>query len=135
MTKPQTLRPVVLLSWLVLAPLWMLIVILLTTLPSSIPPMDALTGWVGSAEVNGVVGHFNLFSLLTLLLWQALRQYFTRRQALLMTMLAVLLLGTTTELFQWFVAGRMSTMIDLLTNWLGAFAAGFLLSFSLLRQP
>lgn len=35
-----------------------------------------------------------------------------------------LLLGTSTELFQWFVAGRTSSLADLLANWLGVFVAG-----------
>ncbi len=118
-----------LLRWLA-AVAWAITVLLLTTLPGHVPPVSIVSHWFGGTEFSSVVGHICMFSLLTLLVWQALCQWFRWRLALLMTMSAVLMLGTTTELFQWFVVGRMSTLADLLANWLGVFVGGFLASFS-----
>jgi VanZ family protein len=48
----------------------------------------------------------------------------------LLAMMAALLLGTTTELFQWFVTDRTASLSDLLANWLGVFISGFMVSFA-----
>lgn len=128
MAKRHTDRFIAPLRWFSMLA-WAIIVTLLTVLPGHVPPVSVLSRWLGGTEFSGVLGHLLLFSLLTVLVWQALAQWFRARQALLMAMLAVLMLGTTTELAQWFVAGRMSSLTDLLANWLAVFSAGFLLSY------
>ena len=112
---------------------WGLFVLLLTTLPGYVPPVNVLSSLFGGTELTGVIGHLGLFSLLTALAWLALCQWFAMRQALLVAMMLALLLGTTTELFQWFVADRFSTLSDLLANWLGVFVSAFLVSFARAR--
>lgn len=129
MAKQHSLKVLASLRWLFML-VWAFIVIMLTILPGHIPPVSVLSRWMGGTELGGVIGHLFLFSLLTMLVAQALAQWVRWRQALLLATLAVLMLGTTTELFQWFVAGRMSTLTDMLANWLAAFSAAFLLSYA-----
>ena len=124
MTKPQPWKAWALLRWLSMTA-WAILVLLLTTLPGDSPLVRRLTWLIGDTELSGVIGHMSLFLLLTSLVWVALRQGFRSRSALLLAMALTLLLGTSTELFQWFVAGRTSSLADLLANWLGVFVAGF----------
>lgn len=110
--------------WLAMAA-WGTLVLLLTTLPGDTRLIRTLSGLLGGTELSGAVGHMGLFLLLTALVWVALRQWLRARTALLVTMAFALLLGMSTELFQWFVAGRDASLADLLANWLGVFVAGF----------
>ncbi len=114
--------------WLGMA-VWGLFVLLLTTLPANVPLVKVLSDMIGNSESAGMVGHLGLFSILTLLTCGALIQWFSPRYAVPIAMMGVLLLGTTTEFFQWFVLDRNSTMADLFANWLGVFMAGFLVSY------
>ncbi len=129
MTKQNPIKSFFGLRWATLL-VWGVMVLLLTTLPGYVPPVSVLSSWFGGTELTGVVGHLGLFALLTGLLWLALRQWFNARWSLVLAMAAALLLGTTTELFQWFVAGRYASLSDLLANWLGVFISGFLVSFT-----
>ena len=115
------------LHWLMFA-VWGVFVLLLTTLPGHVPLVRVLADAIGGTEISGVVGHIALFALLTLFSWRALATWFRWRQAILMAVVAGLLLGTTTELFQWFVRSRAATITDLLANWLGVFAMAFVIS-------
>lgn len=126
MTKHHVWRPFALVRWLSMG-LWGLIVLALTTLPGESPLVQTLTWMIGGTEFSSVMGHTALFLLLTVLLYLALRQWVSPRRALLVAVLFALMFGTTTELFQWFVVGRDSTLTDLLANWLGAFVAGFMI--------
>ena len=109
---------------------WWVFVLLLTVLPGHAPLVRVLAGAIGGTEISSVAGHTALFIILTLLSWRALSQWFGVRQALMLAMLFALLLGTSTELLQWFVSDRSMTLSDLLGNWLGVFIAGFAISFS-----
>ena len=113
---------------------WGLFVLLLTTLPGNTPLVSFLTNFIGGTEESGMVGHLGLFAILTLMSWRALTNWFAAHHALLMAMAAALLLGTTTEFFQWFVTGRSSTLYDLFANWLGVFATGFAASYFMLTS-
>ena len=119
------------LRWLTLAA-WGLTVLLLTTLPGDTPVVKTLMRLLGNTEFGAVMGHMGLFTLLTILLYTALCQWLRVHVALLVAMCFVLLLGTTTELFQWFVDGRNTTIADLMANWLGVFIAGFTIEHLLL---
>ena len=114
--------------WLGMA-VWGLFVLLLTTLPANVPLVKVFTDMIGGTESAGMVGHVGLFSILTLLTCRALMQWFSPRYAVPIAMMGVLLLGTITEFFQWFVLDRHSTMGDLFANWLGVFMMGFLVSY------
>ena len=115
MTKRQPWKTWPLLRWLSVA-VWGILVLLLTTLPGDAPLVKSLRWLVGNTEVSDSVGHASLFLLLTALVWVALRQWFRARTALYLAMAFTLLLGTSTELFQWFVAGRYSSVADLLAE-------------------
>lgn len=117
--------------WLGMA-VWGLFVILLTILPAEIPLVKELATFIGGTEESAMAGHVGLFAILTLLACRALTNWFAPHHALLMAMAAALLLGTTTEFFQWFVSGRSSTLYDLFANWLGVFGAGFSATYILL---
>jgi VanZ family protein len=114
--------------WLGMA-VWGLFVLLLTTLPAHVPLVSVLSELIGGTEPASMVGHVGLFAILTLLTCGAMMQWFSPRYAVPIAMMGVLLLGTTTEFFQWFVLDRNSTMGDLFANWLGVFMAGFLVSY------
>ncbi len=116
------------LHWLAMA-VWGVFVLLLTTLPGNVPLVKELADAIGGTETSSVMGHCSLFAILTLLSWRALAGWFNWRHALLMAMAAALLLGTTTELFQWFVSSRTSTLMDLLANWLGVFVSAFSITY------
>jgi VanZ family protein len=132
MTKRHPFKMYFALRWTMMLA-WGVIVLLLTTLPGSIPPVNVLSGLLGGTALTGLIGHLGLFALLTGLIWLALCQWFTTRQALMLAVMAALLLGTTTELFQWFIADRDSSLNDLLANWLGVFMSGFMVSVARLR--
>lgn len=114
--------------WLAMA-VWGIFVLLLTTLPGNVPLVKVLSDFIGGTESASMVGHVGLFSILTLLTCRALMQWFSPRYAVPIAMMGVLLLGTTTEFFQWFVLGRTSELADLFSNWLGVFVVGFLVSY------
>ncbi len=115
------------LHWLMMA-VWGVFVLLLTMLPGHVPLVRVLAGAIGGTETSAVLGHIALFALLTLFTWRALVTWFHWRQAIIMALAAGLLLGTTTELFQWFVSSRDATITDLLANWLGVFASAFVIT-------
>jgi VanZ family protein len=48
---------------------------------------------------------------------------------LLLAMIFSLAVGTSTEISQIMVAGRATSLSDLLANWLGVFAVGFVVSY------
>jgi hypothetical protein len=114
--------------WLGMA-VWGLFVLLLTMLPGQVPLVKVLSDMIGGTESAGMVGHLGLFAILTLLTCRALMQWFSPRYAVPVAMMGALLLGTTTEFFQWFVLDRHSTIGDLFANWLGVFVIGFAVSY------
>ncbi|MBZ0297903.1 MAG: VanZ family protein [Anaerolineae bacterium] len=120
------------LSWIGML-VWGVFVLLLTTLPGSVPLVRVLAAAIGNNENSGVFGHIGLFTILTLLTWRALCQWFRPHHALLIAMSFALLTGTSTELFQWFVIDRDSNISDLMGNWLGVFSMGFAISFHYMR--
>jgi hypothetical protein len=119
--------------WLGMAA-WGLFVLLLTTLPGNVPLVKVLAEFIGGTDSSAMVGHVSLFAILTLLTWRALTQWFDARYAVLMAIVAALLIGTSTEVFQWFVSERNATLADLFSNWLGAFMIGFVVSVRLSLQ-
>jgi VanZ family protein len=107
-----------------------LFVLLVTTLPLSIPLMRYLSRMAGSVRFGDSITHICLYALLMLLLYAALREWRLHWQwALPLALIAALGAGVATEYAQRFVGSRSFTLADLLANWVGAFAAAFALSY------
>ncbi|HFC53211.1 MAG TPA: hypothetical protein ENJ43_02125 [Gammaproteobacteria bacterium] len=84
-------------------------------------------------ELREAVGHFAMFGTLTLLWWSTLIQHYSVRYALLATVMIAVLLGTGTELGQYFVA-RSSVILDLVANFAGITVTMLCLQFIVSRQ-
>jgi len=121
------------LRWIVIIG-WAGGVLMLTIMPGNTPLMARLIP-LFSGELSGALGHSGLLGSLTLIGYLCLCEVLPGRRGLLLVMAAALLLGTGTELAQATVAGRASTVSDLLGNWLGVITAGFLISLFAMRWP
>lgn len=108
---------------------WGGFVVLLTTLPGWIPLVYIPAQFVGNTVFSSLIGHAFLFGTLTLLMWHTLNQWLEAPIALGVTMFFSLSLGTSTEIFQWFVSTRNASIDDLFANYLGAFVVGFGISY------
>lgn len=118
------------LFWII-ALVWGGFVLLLTLLPGYTPLVSKLMTAIGGTETAQAFGHIGLFSSLTLVLWSALRTWLASHMALLGAMGTALLIGTTTELTQWYIPYRGATLVDLFANWLGTFMVGFAIAYGL----
>jgi len=116
----RALRPLLLLVWGVFA-------LVLTTQTDQIPVVGLMVSTIGSTEWGATLGHAGLFGTLAALAYLALTIYLPVRRALPLAMMLVLTLATTTELYQVVVAGRSSSLPDLLANWLGIVLVGFII--------
>lgn len=108
---------------------WGGFVLLLTTLPGWIPLVYVPRQFIGYTGFASTLGHAFLFGSLTFMLWYALNHWLEPPIALGITMFVSLSLGTSTELFQWFVSTRDASFNDLFANYLGAFFVGFGISY------
>jgi VanZ family protein len=115
--------------WRILFPLillaWASFALVLTTQTDQVPIVHLMVSTIGSTEFGATIGHAGLFGMLTVVGFLALSTLLPRKPALLLSMSLVLLIATSTELFQTVVAGRSSSLADLLANWLGIFIVGF----------
>ncbi len=102
-------------------------ILLLTTLPGSVPFIRRLFVWMGYFYLGDKLGHAGLFALLVAVGYVALLGWVSPPRALLIATLCALLMGTATEAYQMFVAERASTLGDLIANWLGALLMQFAL--------
>lgn len=107
-------------------------IIVLTTLPGSVPFIRRLFIWTGYFYLGDKLGHAALFALLVMAGYIALLGWLSPLRALAIATICALLLGTATEAYQMFVAGRAATLTDLTANWLGALMMQFAL-FALLQ--
>jgi hypothetical protein len=123
----RALRPIILL-------IWGLFALVLTTQTDQVPVVKLVGSTIGSTEVGATIGHAGLFGVLTLLCYLALAIFMQRHSALLLALVGVLLLATTTELFQTVVSGRSSSLSDLLANWLGIFIVSFAIAYTAMRS-
>jgi hypothetical protein len=112
---------------------WALFVVTLTTQTDSVPVVHMMVALIGRTELGATIGHASLFGLLTVIGYAALALWLPRRYALLLAMGISLTLGTATEFYQQQVAGRSSSLSDLLANWLGVFVAGFVVMYGMAR--
>jgi VanZ family protein len=102
-------------------------ILLLTTLPGSVPLIRRLFSWMGYFYLGDKLGHAGLFALLVAVGYLALLGWFSPPRALVIATICALLMGTATEAYQMFVAGRAATLADLTANWLGALLMQFAL--------
>jgi hypothetical protein len=118
----RVLRLIILLVWIVFA-------LILTTQSDRVPLVHLMTSTIGSTDFGDSIGHAGLFGMLAGVAYLALSLHLTPRRALLLAMSLALVAGTSTELFQFLVADRATSLSDMLANWLGVFVVGFTISF------
>src|SRR4051794_31527365 len=112
MSYDRAVRTVCVVVWTILVLMLMLRSDVRT--PDNIPGIDK-------------VGHFFLFTVLAFFWYRWLLLHFNNAQSLAITIVTILLMGTCTELLQYYVPGRYVSAGDLLANWLGTTAgAGFM---------
>lgn len=112
---------------------WALFVVTLTTQTDSVPVVHLMVSLIGRTELGATIGHAALFGLLTVIGYAALALKLSPRYALLLAMGVALTLGTATELYQQVVAGRSSSLSDLLANWLGVFVVAFVAMYAMAK--
>ncbi len=108
---------------------WGALALSLTMLPKSVPLVGRLSRSLGSTPIGAALGHAGLFGGLLVMLYLALRLRLSHAFALLLALGVVLFISTGTELFQAPLADRDASLVDMLANWLGVFAAGFCVSY------
>lgn len=112
----------------VLVPLvWLIFALILTTQTDHIPVVQLMIATIGSTDVGDAIGHAGLFGLLAFAGYATFTIRLPRRRALLLAVALALVAGTATEFYQVFVAGRSASLSDLLANWLGILAVGFII--------
>jgi VanZ family protein len=117
-----SLRALVLVTWAVFA-------VILTTQTDRVPVVRLMVVTIGSTAIGDALGHAGLFGTLAFVCYAALVIRLPQRRALPLAMLLALAAGTATECYQLGVAGRSSSLSDLLANWLGIFIVGFAVLF------
>lgn len=115
--------------WLVMLA-WGMFALILTTQSDRVPLVRLVSRTIGSTELGATIGHAALFGMLTLLLYLALAMRFRLTLALFGAMAVTLMIGASTEIFQRLVVSRTSSTADLLANWLGVFAVGFMIAYA-----
>ena len=108
---------------------WAAATIILTILPGDNVILRAMFRLMNHIRHIDAMLHTALFASLTVVFWLLLRHWIKSRHMLLVAMALALLTGTLTELEQTNVAHRSVTVSDMMGNWLGVFAAGFVLSY------
>src|SRR5450432_1855255 len=111
----NSLRGLILLAYL-------LVVILLTTLPSSVQVINTAAHLFmidGHPNLHDAIGHGTLYGTLTALIYWALNPRIGFTRAFWTALCGAMLLGLTTELLQHFSPGRTVQLSDLLGNWFG----------------
>lgn len=107
---------------------WLTVVLALTMLPGRGGIMREIALIFGRSDLHGAIGHMLLMASLVLVLFIGLGRVIQPKYALLLSVSAAFLIGTSTEIYQSGVYGRASTLTDLLANWVGTFSLGYLLS-------
>lgn len=107
---------------------WLAIVLALTMLPGRGGIMYHIALFFGQSDLHGAIGHMGLMASLVLVLFFGLGRVMPAKYALFLSVTAVFLIGTATEIYQSGVYGRASTLTDLLANWVGTFSVGYVLS-------
>jgi VanZ family protein len=102
--------------------LWAVLVVLLMWTPGLKAPYDLL------GDLTDKAAHFALFSGQAAWLCWALMSRYRLRSAVVLSLGVVVVFGTVTEFGQYFVPERSVSILDLLTNWLGAAAGAGLMS-------
>lgn len=108
--------------------MWLIVVLALTMLPGRGAFMQHIAGYFGRSDLHGALGHMGLMASLLWVLFSGLSRMMKAKYALLLSVILVFTIGTATELYQADVYGRASTLADLLGNWVGTFASGYILS-------
>ena len=114
--------------WLILL-VWLIAVILLTTLPRTFFGIRTIARLLGGSDVNDAIGHSLLFASLTLIVYWALRLKLRFALAFWLAVGFVIALSTATEFMQRYAAGRTVSLSDLLANWVGVLAVATVVSF------
>jgi len=109
--------------------LWVAVVLALTLLPGRGALMRMIAQFFGRSEWHGTLGHMALMASLVAVLFIGMSQMIIPRYALLLSVALVFVIGTLTEIAQGDVYGRSRTLADLLGNWVGTFAMGYVFSF------
>ncbi|GAB5494417.1 MAG: hypothetical protein Phog2KO_46320 [Phototrophicaceae bacterium] len=107
---------------------WLGLVLALTMLPGRGGLMRQIALFFGQSDLHGAIGHMALMASLVFVLFIGLVRIIPYKYALLLSVTAVFVIGTSTEIYQSGVYGRASTLTDLLANWVGAFSVGYMLS-------
>ena len=124
--KPLATYRHIMSGWLLLM-VSAVLVILLTTLPRSTPPIGFIANVLDHTVMGDTIGHALLFACFTLIAYYALRQFLAAGMAFTLAVGGVLLMATLTETHQAVILSRASTESDLLANWFGVlFAAVWL---------
>jgi hypothetical protein len=125
-------------SWrglrLTLLLIWGIFALVLTTQSDRVPLVHLMTATIGSTDIGDSIGHAGLFGMLAAIVYLVLSLRLTTQPAILLAMVLALFIGTSTELYQLFVTDRATSLSDILSNWLGVFIAGFIISFASLRN-
>lgn len=115
---------------------WGIIAFILTTQSDRVPMVHFMGRTIGSTEFGATLGHAVLFAVLTGALYLVLVIRLRLTFALFGVMAVTLTIGATTEMYQILLSGRTSSTADLLANWLGVFAAGFVIAYAhAVRRP
>lgn len=117
--KQFPLRLIVVLVWGVFA-------FILTTQSDRVPLVHFMTTTIGSTEFGDAFGHAGLFATLCLLLYVAFSRWLPSYRALVIAMTIALLIGASTEVYQFLVPGRGPSLSDLMANYLGIFVVAFI---------
>jgi VanZ family protein len=117
------------LRWVALL-MWSMFAVILTTQPDRTPIVFLVSRTIGRTEFGATLGHTALFGILTLLLYLTLAIRLPLRFALFGAMGVTLTIGASTEVYQLLVSGRTPSTADLLANWLGVFAIGFVIAYA-----
>ena len=110
---------------IVVLAIWVFFALVLTTQTDHVPVVHLMASTIGSTDLGDALGHAGLFGMLAGVGYVTLATRLTPPRALLLAMIFALVVGTSTELFQIMVAGRSSSLSDMLANWLGVFVVGF----------
>ncbi|MEO8607056.1 MAG: VanZ family protein [Chloroflexota bacterium] len=114
---------------LIMLLVWGIFALILTTQSDRVPLVHLMTSTIGSTDFGDSMGHAGLFGMLAVVAYFALSLRLPLHRSLLLAMSLALMIGTSTELFQLFVADRATSLSDMLANWLGVFVVGFAISF------
>ena len=97
--------------------------------------ISQISGLFGGSEVTDAMGHIIMMTVNCLLIYGVLSRYRPAKQAQIIAMVLVIILGLALELAQFWIPFRSVSLIDILSVFIGVGIATFIINMPIKYNP